>query len=126
MSGIQMNSDAKSAFVELKTGHKFPFLLLRMDPKYREIQVEERLDCSFDELAGKLPEKDCRYIIMEVPNTKKLVFVLWAPEDSPVKSRMCYATTKPATLASLDGCQRSVDISDKEDFSMETLNSLIK
>ncbi|KAF7484771.1 Hypothetical predicted protein [Marmota monax] len=47
-----------------------------------------------------LPDKDCRYALCDATSKTKeskkedLVFIFWAPESAPLKSKMIYASSK--------------------------------
>ncbi|MCI4380001.1 hypothetical protein PGIGA_G00234910 [Pangasianodon gigas] len=56
-----------------------------------------------------LPPDDCRYALYdatyETKETKKedLVFIFWAPESAPLKSKMIYASSKDAIKKKFTG-----------------------
>uniref|UniRef100_A0A3Q1C4C8 ADF-H domain-containing protein n=1 Tax=Amphiprion ocellaris TaxID=80972 RepID=A0A3Q1C4C8_AMPOC len=56
-----------------------------------------------------LPADDCRYALYdatyETKETKKedLVFIFWAPDNAPLKSKMIYASSKDAIKRKFEG-----------------------
>nr|XP_032654701.1 destrin-like [Chelonoidis abingdonii] len=63
----------------------------------------------FKQFVQMLPEKDCRYALydasFETKESKKeeLMFVLWAPDQAPLKSKMIYASSKDAIKKKFQG-----------------------
>ena len=63
----------------------------------------------FKHFVGMLPEKDCRYALydasFETKESRKeeLMFFLWAPELSPLKSEMIYGSSKDAIKKKFQG-----------------------
>uniref|UniRef100_A0A2K5C2C6 ADF-H domain-containing protein n=1 Tax=Aotus nancymaae TaxID=37293 RepID=A0A2K5C2C6_AOTNA len=61
-----------------------------------------------------LPDKDCHYILYdttyETKESKKedLVFIFWAPESVPLKSKMIYASSKDAVKKKLTGIKHEL------------------
>ncbi|XP_035505693.1 cofilin-1 isoform X1 [Scophthalmus maximus] len=63
----------------------------------------------YQHFVGMLPPNDCRYALydatFETKETKKedLVFIFWAPENAPLKSKMIYASSKDAIKRKFEG-----------------------
>ncbi|XP_004626180.1 cofilin-1-like [Octodon degus] len=62
-----------------------------------------------------LPDKDCRYALHdatydEIQESKKedLVFIFWAPECAPLKSKMIYASSKDKERKKLTGIKHEL------------------
>ncbi|XP_036316033.1 cofilin-1-like [Pipistrellus kuhlii] len=64
--------------------------------------VGQTVDDPYAAFVKMLPDKDCRYALYdatyETKESKKedLVFIFWAPESAPLKSKMIYASSKDA------------------------------
>ncbi|KAK7795971.1 hypothetical protein U0070_006190 [Myodes glareolus] len=61
--------------------------------------VGQTVDDAYITFVKMLPDKDCCYALYYVTyETKKedLVFIFWAPESAPLKSKMIYASSKDA------------------------------
>lgn len=69
-----------------------------------------------------LPSHDCRYALYdatyETKETKKedLVFIFWAPESSPLKSKMIYASSKDAIKKKFTGIKHEWQVNGLEDI----------
>ncbi|XP_041093928.1 cofilin-2-like [Polyodon spathula] len=71
--------------------------------------VGESVDDPYLTFVKMLPDNDCRYALYdatyETKETKKedLVFIFWAPENAPLKSKMIYASSKDAIKKKFTG-----------------------
>ncbi|XP_071779960.1 cofilin-1 [Centroberyx gerrardi] len=69
-----------------------------------------------------LPPDDCRYALYdatyETKETKKedLVFIFWAPESAPLKSKMIYASSKDAIKKKFTGIKHEWQVNGLEDI----------
>ncbi|XP_005992999.2 cofilin-2-like [Latimeria chalumnae] len=69
-----------------------------------------------------LPPNDCRYALYdacyETKELKKedLVFIFWAPENAPLKSKMIYASSKNALLKEFSGIKCDLQANDMGDI----------
>ncbi|MEE6514786.1 hypothetical protein FKM82_023134 [Ascaphus truei] len=116
---IQVFNDMKvrkaSTQEEIKKRKKAVLFCLSCDKKSiileegKEILVGDDVDDCFMEFVNMLPHADCRYALYdatyETKETKKedLVFIFWAPENAPLKSKMIYASSKDAIKKKLTG-----------------------
>lgn len=91
-------------------------------------QVVERVggrDETWDSFLGSLPENEYRYCVFDFEFTKedmmhvsKMVFVNWAPDGSPIKGRMLYATAKEAFKKYLDLMHKDYTLGAKGDVNI--------
>ncbi|TRZ02033.1 hypothetical protein DNTS_024190, partial [Danionella cerebrum] len=69
-----------------------------------------------------LPPNDCRYALYDATyatvETKKedLVFIFWAPESAPLKSKMIYASSKDAIKKKFTGIKHEWQVNGLEDI----------
>ncbi|XP_063045772.1 cofilin-1 [Engraulis encrasicolus] len=76
----------------------------------------------YTKLIQMLPEKDCRYALydatFETKETKKedLVFIFWAPETAPLKSKMIYASSKDAIKKKFTGIKHEWQLNGLDDI----------
>ncbi|KAM7338737.1 hypothetical protein ACRRTK_002221 [Alexandromys fortis] len=76
--------------------------------------VEQTMDDPYTTFVKMLPVKDCRYALYdatyETKESKKedLVFIFWAPESAPLKSKMIYASSKDAIKKKLTGIKHDL------------------
>ena len=72
------------------------------------------MDDPYTTFVKMLPDKDCRYTLYdatyETKESKKedLVFIFWAPESAPLKSKMIYASSKDAIKKKLTGIKHEL------------------
>nr|KAF6294150.1 hypothetical protein mPipKuh1_009748 [Pipistrellus kuhlii] len=70
--------------------------------------VGQTVDNLYATFVKLLPDKDCRYALYdatyEIKESKKedLVFIFWAPESAPLKSKMIYASSKEKQGSSMN------------------------
>ncbi|XP_076877386.1 cofilin-1 isoform X2 [Brachyhypopomus gauderio] len=87
----------------------------------REILQGEDGD-PFCKFVNMLPPNDCRYALYdatyETKETKKedLVFIFWAPESAPLKSKMIYASSKDAIKKKLTGIKHEWQVNGLEEI----------
>uniref|UniRef100_V9L5X9 Cofilin-2-like protein n=2 Tax=Callorhinchus milii TaxID=7868 RepID=V9L5X9_CALMI len=96
-----------------------------LDPE-NEIVLGDILDGvvvnPFETFTKMLPPTDCRYALYdakyETKETKKeeLVFVMWAPENAPLKSKMLYASSKDAIKRKLTGIKHEWQLNSLDDI----------
>ncbi|XP_066108177.1 cofilin-1 isoform X1 [Saccopteryx bilineata] len=76
--------------------------------------VGQTVDDPYATFVKMLPDKDCRYALYdatyETKESKKedLVFIFWAPESAPLKSKMIYASSKDAIKKKLTGIKHEL------------------
>ncbi|KAL0994123.1 hypothetical protein UPYG_G00118010 [Umbra pygmaea] len=69
-----------------------------------------------------LPPDDCRYALYDAcyatKESKKedLVFIFWAPEAAPLKSKMIYASSKDAIKKKFTGIKHELQVNGLEDL----------
>ena len=88
---------------------------------YREKDLKDK--DVFKVYMSELKPKTCRYILYdchfetkESSKKEELVFVLWCPDESNIKEKMCYASSKDALKAILkSGVKHDLQINDLSD-----------
>ncbi|XP_034037488.1 cofilin-1 [Thalassophryne amazonica] len=80
------------------------------------------VDDPYHHFVKMLPLNDCRYALYdatyETKETKKedLVFIFWAPESAPLKSKMIYASSKDAIKRKFTGIKHEWQVNGLEDI----------
>ncbi|KAL0223262.1 hypothetical protein P9112_002652 [Eukaryota sp. TZLM1-RC] len=129
MSGISIDPKCTTLYEELKLRKKHRFLIFRMDPTYKNV-VEEFVadrDANYDDFVTKLPENDSRYAVFDFEfetsegRRNKLLFFMWSPETSPVKSKMLYAATKDAVKRNFQGIAQEIQATDLSEIDYDTV-----
>ncbi|XP_069821507.1 cofilin-1 [Dendropsophus ebraccatus] len=91
----------------------------------REILVGEcgeKIQDPYKHFVDMLPHDDCRYALFdccyETKESRKedLVFIFWAPDEAPLKSKMIYASSKDAIKKKFTGCKHEVQANNKADI----------
>ncbi|PHJ23576.1 actin depolymerizing factor adf [Cystoisospora suis] len=98
-SGMGVDDNCVSRFNELKIRKTLKWIVFKID--YNKIVVEKEGKGDAAEFKSSLPKDDCRFGVYDCGN--KIQFVLWCPDNAPVKPRMTYASSKDALLKKLDG-----------------------
>ncbi|KAM4732848.1 cofilin-1 [Anableps anableps] len=76
----------------------------------------------YQDFVKMLPPDDCRYALYdatyETKETKKedLVFIFWAPDSAPLKSKMIYASSKDAIKRKFEGIKHEWQVNGLEDL----------
>ncbi|KAL1765312.1 cofilin-1 [Sigmodon hispidus] len=76
--------------------------------------VGQTVDDPYTTFVKMLPDKDCCYALYDVTKETKeskkedLVFIFWAPESTPLKSKMIYASFKDAIKKKLTGIKHEL------------------
>uniref|UniRef100_A0A8C4WYL1 Cofilin 1 n=2 Tax=Eptatretus burgeri TaxID=7764 RepID=A0A8C4WYL1_EPTBU len=116
---------------DVKKRKKAVFFCLNGDCS--EIQVEDKkqilvgdigesVDDPYLTFIDMLPPSDCRYALYdasyETKETKKeeLVFIFWAPEKAPLRSKMVYASSKDAIKRKFTGIKHEWQVNGLEDI----------
>lgn len=95
----------------MKLGKKYKYIIYKLSDDKTKIVVEETAtDADYDSFLDKLPEHDCKYAIYDFEydlgsegKRSKIIFISWAPDDAPVRTKMVYASSKDALRRALNG-----------------------
>lgn len=125
-TGITVNVECSRAWDEMKIKHKFMYVTFRIQDD-KEVVVDKRGDTSstYSAFRDALPADDCRYAVVEVPGTTKIVFVMWTPDSASVKQKMIYASTRQAILDKVPGHAKSAQASDKSELDEPKMKKLV-
>jgi len=103
-SGVTVQDAVVSEFNNIKIGHKYQYVQMKLTNDWKEIEVEKTVDSgaeTFSGFVGNLPPNDCRYIVYDfhfdtgkAGHREQLIFILWCPETSTVKTKMLYAPAR--------------------------------
>jgi len=120
-TGVQVDSNCIAEFNEFKMSNKHRYLLFKVSDDKKSIILEKKGDISsnYQDFVKSLPSQDCRYGVVNFEYTtesdgkrSKIVFVNWAPETAPIKSKMVYAGTKNDLRKALVGVSIEVQATD--------------
>ncbi|RLV86953.1 Cofilin [Meyerozyma sp. JA9] len=122
--------ESLTAFNDLKLGKKFKFIIFALNDKKTQIIVEETsTDQDYEAFLEKLPENECKYAIYDFEyeisgsegKRSKIVFFTWSPDNSPVRSKMVYASSKDALRRALNGISADIQGTDFSEVSYDSV-----
>uniref|UniRef100_A0AAQ5Z781 ADF-H domain-containing protein n=1 Tax=Amphiprion ocellaris TaxID=80972 RepID=A0AAQ5Z781_AMPOC len=88
--------------------------------------IGETVEDPYATFVKLLPPNDCRYGLYdatyETKESKKedLVFIFWAPENAPLKSKMIYASSKDAIKKKFTGIKHEWQVNGLDDIQDRT------
>ncbi|KAJ8266185.1 hypothetical protein GJAV_G00126920 [Gymnothorax javanicus] len=142
-SGVTVTEDVVTVFTEMKVRKaqageeekkkRKKAVLFCLSEDKKNIILEEgqeilqgdigtKIQDPYQHFVKMLPPKDCRYALYdatyETKETKKedLVFIFWAPEGAPLKSKMIYASSKDAIKKKFTGIKHEWQVNGLEDI----------
>ncbi|KAL6487897.1 hypothetical protein MHYP_G00045230 [Metynnis hypsauchen] len=122
--GCEEKERLKLVVMRISDDHKSIIVDDRSSLKIKDIEQEHNV---FKKVISMLPEKECRYALYDCTYETKeslkedLIFIMWAPEDAPLKSKMVYASSKGALRAKLPGLKREWQVNDPADKELSAL-----
>lgn len=137
-SGVVVDDGVVTAYNEIKVHHagevvadRYKLILFRLsdDDKFIIVDDEKSLrmrdieneDEVFNRLMKQFPKEDCRYALYDCSYRNKdtekadLVFILWVPDEAPIKKKMLYASSKGALRKKLQGLKIEWQVNDLSD-----------
>ena len=130
VTGISLKDEVTSVFNELKLGKGLQYVLYRITPDFKEVEVEKKVPApaTWEQFVADLPRDDCRYGVFDYQfNTEadgernKLIFVLWTPETARIKTKMLYPATKEAMKRALVGIGTELQATDEAEISLDAV-----
>lgn len=103
-------------------------VILSLSPDTEELQVQESGDYTFEQLQGKLPSDEPRYVLNyfshehDGKQINALVFVYYCPDDIKAKLKMFYSTCKQVVVRIIDErlggeVTKSIELGEKHELS---------
>eukprot|EP01057_Protomagalhaensia_wolfi_P005791 Protomagalhaensia_wolfi_Nauph_80__5790@NODE_715_length_2077_cov_1389_038763_g492_i1_p2_GENE_NODE_715_length_2077_cov_1389_038763_g492_i1NODE_715_length_2077_cov_1389_038763_g492_i1_p2_ORF_typecomplete_len125_score23_04Cofilin_ADF/PF00241_20/1_2e27_NODE_715_length_2077_cov_1389_038763_g492_i1194568 len=124
MSGIEVAPECVTEWNLMKLKHMYNYLIFVVKDQ-KQIVVDVKGKGPYTEFKSNLSNSACRYAAVEVPGTTKIVFILWAPDNAPVKDRMIYASSRQAILDKLSGHTRAIQASDLSELDEAKVKSYL-
>ena len=134
VSGVEVDAEVVTAYQAVKRS-KSRFLVMKVVENLGRVVVEHAgdKDAQYGTFEQSLPDADCRYAVWDHKLTNsdgckitRLVFVLWSPDNAPIKSKMLYASTKDFLKQNLDGIGVELHATDESEISFEEMDELVK
>ncbi|KAJ8472447.1 hypothetical protein ONZ51_g8504 [Trametes cubensis] len=129
-SGVGVNPECLQAYQELKLGKKTKYIIFTLSKDNTEIIVEKKSPptSTYDEFLADLPEGECRWAVYDFDFEKedggkrsKITFYSWSPDDSKVKQKMLFASSKDALRRSLVGIAAEIQGTDFSEVAHESV-----
>jgi len=129
-TGVKLNDDCVTAFNDFKLRKAYSYLVFKLSDDLTQIVIEHKgaPGADYTEFVKCLPDNDCRYAVVTVSystpsegDRTKIVFFLWAPESSKVKSKMLYAGSKDTAKKGFNGIQTEVQGTDKSEVEFNAV-----
>ena len=139
-SGVSVDDECKTAFQEVKLGHKHRFIVFKLTDDLRQVVVDTKANPSatYNDFVAhmKVAEvaQECRYAIFDVEyETKdgqprnKICFFMWSPETAKIKQRMVYSSSKDALKKALgEGIGKEIQANDHGDLDFQNVMEIIR
>ncbi|PWN89390.1 hypothetical protein FA10DRAFT_267959 [Acaromyces ingoldii] len=128
-SGVKVAPECLEAYQALKLGKKVKYIIFKLSPDNTEIVVSKQSESDdYDEFLEHLPPGECCYAVYDVSYQKgeegkrnKICFFTWSPDDSKIKQKMLYASSKDALRKSLVGISSEIQGTDMSEVAHETV-----
>jgi len=133
-SGVTCDAAAVSLFEDFKLnkkidGERLRACTFRIEDK-KTIVVDQKLQKGSEDDAaawaafkGALPENEPRYAVFDLHYETndgrpqdKIVFIFWSPDNSGVKPKMLYASSKEAIRSAFNGIAKEYQANDMDDL----------
>jgi len=127
-SGVGVNDEVVNKYNDIKLGHKYKYLILKISDDNVEIVIEKigELNAKYEDFVADLPTDDCRYAVYdfdyETPEggqRNKLVFFVWAPDSAKIKKKMLVASSKDAVRKKLIGISTEIQATDLDEVDFQ-------
>ncbi|KAK4688453.1 cofilin, partial [Tremellales sp. Uapishka_1] len=129
-SGVQPTPECLEKFQELKTGKKLTYIVYGLsDDKKNIVVLKTSEDKDYESFVGQLPENECRWAVYDFEYTlpggegirNKLCFMMWVPDDAPVRGKMIFASSKEALRRRLEGIAIEIQATDYSEISKDAV-----
>ena len=123
----------------MKLKHDTKYMLCKINREAGEIQLHKRVaegagQATYEQFVAELPPKEGMYAIYDFDyetdeggKRNKLMFIVWAPDDAPIKEKMLYASSKDGLKKKIVGIQWEVQGTDYEEVEFaEIVNKFAK
>jgi len=133
-TGITVHDQAIAKYGEFKKqSNASKFIIFKIDAGKVVVDGDMSEDTNYETFVQLLPSSDCRYAVYKMNYTTndgrpqtKLVFISWAPDTAPVKSKMVYAGSKDALTRALEGIMVKVSGTDLSEVAESVLQDACK
>jgi cofilin len=135
-SGVAVDPKIVTAFQGLVKERKFRAAVFKINDEMTAVQLDKTLPteetgqskADWTAFTKGLPDNDCRYAAYDFKYEHqgalktKIIFLLWSPEYSKVRSKMIYASSQEGVVQKLEGIQRQLQVTDRDDLEYESIS----
>jgi len=133
-SGVTANSDCIETYGEMQMKKAYKYITFVLSDNKKEIVVSEKVarkpDVSNEEAFTEFTKKlttDCLYAVFDFEYEKtdatsgitekrnRICFIFWAPDNSQIRQKMIYASSKDSLRKSLPGIQIDLQATDESE-----------
>jgi len=140
-SGVNIHDNCKTYFVDMKMNKAYQYIIFALSADQKQIIVEKTGEkgAPYEEFLENMKviasKGECRYAVYDVPSetkegqkTQKIVFFMWSPDESTVKQKMVYASSKSALTHALgsEGIAKFIQASDLCDLNFAAVQQCVK
>jgi len=134
MAGIAVREDCVDLFVHMKTRSAYRWAVFKVEPSGREVVIDAvgARGSAYGDFCAALPPADCRYGVYDYEYASadrgtfhRLVFVAWAPDASPIKTKMTYASTKEFFKTLCDGVGAELQATEPGELAEEGMRERV-
>ena len=132
-SGVAVSDEIVDLYNKMKLKHDTKYMLCKINRDAGEIQLHKRVESgagktTYEAFVADLPPKEGMYAIydfdyetVEGGKRSKLMFVVWAPDDAPIKEKMLYASSKEGLKKKIVGIQIEVQGTDYDEVEWDEI-----
>jgi cofilin len=133
-SGIKVSDQCIPIWNEIKTGHKYRYVLFDFSKDLLTVVVEKTAPhaSTYENFLDDLPQRDVRYALFDYDfkaddgtDRNKLVFIVWAPGAASVKRRMLIASTKQAVKSAFSTASIELQATDDSEISEAAIRAKV-
>lgn len=131
-SGVAPEDLAIREFERMKTARSARFIVFKVEESGISVDVIGERDASFPDLLARLPIDKPRYVVYdyafdkEGSHQEKLIFIVWSPENAPVRSKMLISSSKESFKRRLEGIVRELQATDASELTVEALDEVAR
>jgi cofilin len=131
-SGVSPVDASIQEFERMKLARHARFLIFKVDESGISVETVGDRSATFDALKAGLPADQPRYAVYdyafdkEGSHQEKLIFIVWSPENSAVRSKMIIASSKENFKRRLEGVTRELQATDASELTLESLDEVAR
>jgi cofilin len=134
-SGVSVQDAVVTEFNNIKIGHKYTYIQMRITADLKEIEVEKTVESgaeTYEQFVQQLPADECRYAVYDfhfdtgkAGQREQLIFVVWCPDSAKVRMKMLYAASKDALKKKLVGVNHEVQATEHSELNQKDVTEKI-